>query len=326
MKELAVKTESLWKHYGKKRPLTKVLLDPLGWREEKVLALKELTLEVDYGEIFGLLGPNGAGKTTLVKILCTMVLPDSGRAWVGGEDIRRSVYKIREKIGFVTSDERSFYLRLNGVQNLEFFAALHGFPREEGRRRAEELLSFLGMEEEGGKPFMDYSSGMKQRLALARGLIHEPEILFLDEPTRSLDPVSAERIRDFIKEKLNREMGKTIFLATHNLTEAKSLCTSVSFISSGEILKVGKTADLLKGSTEETRYFIRFDGGGDLEALAPPSGRIVGEGENRACEVAPGEDLDGTLRFLISSGVRILSISEEGESLESVFKRIVGEG
>ncbi|UEC42610.1 MAG: hypothetical protein METHAR1v1_740008, partial [Methanothrix sp.] len=140
------------------------------------------------GEVFGILGPNGAGKTTLIKILCTLVLPTAGAAKVNGYDVVRESGRVRDSIGLVTTDERSFYWRLTGRQNLEFFASLHNFYSDDGREIVEELLEVVDLKDAADVRFLNYSAGMKQRMAIARGLLNDPAVLFMDEPTRSLDP------------------------------------------------------------------------------------------------------------------------------------------
>jgi ABC-2 type transport system ATP-binding protein len=201
-------------------------------------------LAVEKGEVFGVLGPNGAGKTTLIKILCTLILPTAGRAKVNGYDVERESGRVRESIGLVTTDERSFYWRLTGRQNLEFFASLHNFSTDDAREAVDELLGVVDLRYAADVRFLNYSAGMKQRMAIARGLLNDPAVLFMDEPTRSLDPGAARSLRDFIKGEIVGVRGKTIFISTHNLEEAEELCHRVVIFDEGRIKAVGRPGDL----------------------------------------------------------------------------------
>src|SRR5215813_6291201 len=215
-------------------------------RREHVQALDGVTLRVPSGVLFGFLGPNGAGKTTLIKILTTLVLPTSGDARVAGLDVSRDSGKVKQKIGVVMNEERSFYWRLTGRQNLRFFADLHGMTGGAAARRIDELFEVLGMTEKIDARFSDYSSGMKQKLAIARGLLGDPEILFFDEPTRSLDPISAAQVRAFVRERLVQGLRKTVFLTTHNLYEAEEISDLVGIINKGRILATGTITEISK--------------------------------------------------------------------------------
>jgi len=215
------------------------------------------------GEVFGVLGPNGAGKTTLIKILCTLILPTSGEAYVNGYDIVKESGKVRESIGFVTTDERSFYWRLTGRQNLEFFASLHNFYSRDARDIVDELLDVVDLKDRADERFLNYSAGMKQRMAIARGLLNEPEVLFMDEPTRSLDPGAAQSLRDFIKRHIVKERGNTIFISTHNLDEAEELCDRVAIFDEGKINVVGSPDELKSNLGDGSRLcdvFLHYTG------------------------------------------------------------------
>jgi len=170
-----------------------------------VKAVEGVTIDVQSGEIFAFLGPNGAGKTTLIKMLCTLIFPTRGEAIVDGHDITKDDEAVRRSIGLVTGEERSFYWRLTGKQNLKFFGALHGLKSDEIQRKIEALVDLLDMQEYVDTRFNEYSTGMKQHLAVARCLLSDAKILFMDEPTKSLDHSSAEKLRRFIKE---RHKGK----------------------------------------------------------------------------------------------------------------------
>ena len=227
------------------RGLLDLVTHPLD--RDEITSLERINLKVREGEVFGLLGPNGAGKTTLIKILCTLIFQSMGTARVNGYDVLKESKKVRESIGYVTTDERSFYWRLTGRQNLEFFANLHNLYSQKAQERVAELLEIVNLETRADDPFLSYSAGMKQRLAIARGLINDPKVLFMDEPTRSLDPKAAQDARDFIHSYIVREQEKTIFLSTHNLSEAEQLCNRIAILDEGKIKVSGTPQELKSG-------------------------------------------------------------------------------
>lgn len=208
----------------------------------RVRALVDVTFDVDAGEIVGLLGPNGAGKTTLLRILGGTVLPDAGSARLAGYDVCRQERGARAACGFLLPEERSWYFRLSGRQNLEFFARLHGFAaRSAAAERADRLLGEVGLESAADRPFGHYSAGMRLRLSLARALLRDPPVLLLDEPTRTLDPIAAANLRRLI-ERLARDRGTATLLATHNLHEAAAICNRVLIVAHGRLREAPKEA------------------------------------------------------------------------------------
>jgi ABC-2 type transport system ATP-binding protein len=210
----------------------------------QVVAVKDVSFEVDYGELFGVVGPNGAGKTTTIKMLTTMLIPTSGRAFVLGLDNQKEVVKIREKIGIVLGGERGLYTRVSAVDNLRYFADLYGVPSQVRDKRVKELLEFMGLGDRAHDRVETFSKGMKQRLHLARGLINDPEIIFLDEPTVGLDPEISIETRNMIRELVKK--GKTILLTTHYMFEADELCNRVAVIRNGEIVALDTPSGLKK--------------------------------------------------------------------------------
>jgi len=230
--------------------LTKRFARTAGYRDllpflkrQWVTAVEGVSLDIREGEFFGLLGPNGAGKTTLVKMLCCLVLPSSGTAQVLGQDILREEQEVRKLVALVSAEERSFFWRLTGRENLQFFASLYHLTRQQTRQRIDELLNLVGLSDKGDIRFQNYSTGMRQKLAIARSFLSEPRVLFVDEPTRSLDPVSAQAIRCFLKERVTRD-GKTVVLATHNLNEAEQLCDRLVIMEHGHIAAAGSVPEL----------------------------------------------------------------------------------
>ena len=211
-------------------------------RRKDVVALDGLSLAVPEGELFGLLGPNGAGKTTTIKILTTLLIPTSGTAAVMGLDIVRDAKQIRKRIGFVFGGERGLYYRLSGADNLRYFAELYGVaPREIGPRVGE-LLGLVGLTDRADERVEGYSRGMKQRLHLARTLLHRPRVLFLDEPTIGLDPIGARELRKIVTDL--HSQGTTIILTTHYLFEADAMCQRIGVIDHGHLVALGTPGEL----------------------------------------------------------------------------------
>jgi ABC-2 type transport system ATP-binding protein len=208
----------------------------------EIEAVRGIDFQVPEGELFGLLGPNGAGKTTTIKMLITLLIPTSGTARVLGLDVVRDALEVRRRIGYVFGGERGVYDRLSGYDNLRYFAELYGVPPREQKRRILELLELVGLKDREHERAEGYSRGMKQRLHVARGLLHDPEVLFLDEPTIGLDPVGARDVRATIASLT--EAGKTVLLTTHYMFEADALCDRIAVISRGEIVAEGTPAEL----------------------------------------------------------------------------------
>lgn len=320
-----VEASQVVKTFVKKRPVNELVRHPFR-RAERVRALRGVDLRVRAGEIFGLLGPNGAGKTTLLKILSCLVLPDSGRAVIGGEDTVHEG-RVKPKIGLVHSDERSFYWRLSGRENLRFFSHLYDVPRRKMGARIDELLRRVGMLEDADRRFADYSSGMKQRLAVARALLHDPPILLMDEPTRSLDPASAMSLRSFVREELNGRDGKTVLLATHNLHEAETLCDRVAILVRGKIRRIGTVDEVRRWDVDERRFRLEVDRWppgfrGPCRVLSEEQGEGL-----RRVTIALDRDgrLDGVLRALLDSGSAVHACDRIEPDLEEAFSRILEE-
>jgi ABC-2 type transport system ATP-binding protein len=201
--------------------------------------LRGINLEIREGEVLGLLGPNGAGKTTLIEILATLLLPTGGRAVVCGQDVVRHAEAVRKTVSYCSASSENFYPRLSAIQNLEFFAVLNDLSLAAAREKIEMTLEHLGLADKGHVPFQHYSDGMKQRLALARALLKEPRVVLLDEPTRSLDPISRGEVRKLIRSLLIERFGKTVLLVTHSLTEAEQVCDRLAVLNNGQIVALG---------------------------------------------------------------------------------------
>src|SRR5947208_4178761 len=215
-----------------------------------VEAVRGVSFEVGEGELFGLLGPNGAGKTTTIKMLITLLIPTAGEARVLGFDVVKDAREVRKRIGYVFGGDRGVYERLSALDNLRYFAELYAVPARDQKRRIAELLDLVGLAGREKERAEGYSRGMKQRLHVARGLLHDPPVVFLDEPTIGLDPVGARELRSTIAALV--AAGKTILMTTHYMFEADSLCDRIAVISRGEIVAEGTPLDLKRGVAQGT--------------------------------------------------------------------------
>lgn len=257
------------------KPLHKQLLGLFTGRQT-ILALKQISFNMKAGEILGVVGPNGAGKTTLLRILADLLEPDSGSVVLCGERLGKRGHQLRSKIGYVSSDERSFFWRLSGKQNLEFFSRLYGLRRSEARRRIAPLLDTFGLGDKSGQMFRDYSSGTRKKFALIRALVHRPNLLLLDEVTNSLDPPSAQAVKCFVQEYISDRDSRAGVWSTHRLEEIAEVCDKVLMIDRGMIwfhgaaeqLRSGKT-DLANGFSEAADAIARNDvsGAARFEAM-----------------------------------------------------------
>jgi ABC-2 type transport system ATP-binding protein len=206
------------------------------WREP-VRALDDVTFSVAPGEVVCMMGPNGAGKSTLARVLGGLLMPSSGRATIAGHDAAAASPALRRAVSFVVGDERSFHFGVSGRENLLYFAALHGLDARTGGRRADELLTRVGLAGAANRRYREYSRGMRQRLAIARGLLGEPTVLLLDEPTLGLDPVGARDLRTFLRDDMIRAAGRTAVVCSNDPAEARALADRVLFIGGGKLLR-----------------------------------------------------------------------------------------
>ena len=251
-REAIVTVRELSKAFPVRRGWSEIARRP--WRRAgRVTVVDRVSFDVGPAEFFGLLGANGAGKTTLFRMLSTQLLPDGGTARIAGCDIVRNPREVRSLLTPVVADERSLNWRLTARENLELFAALYAVPRNRVRERVTQLLEAVELHEAGTKMVGTFSSGMKQRLLIARALLPKPRVLLLDEPTRSLDPVSARRFRQFLREEIAGRQGCTVLLATHNAEEAFELCDRVAVLDRGRLLAVGRVEELM-GEVRDDRY------------------------------------------------------------------------
>jgi len=286
-------------------------------------AVDDLSFNVAADEITAIIGPNGAGKTTLLKILSSLILPDAGYAKVGGHDTIHE-NRVKRLLGLVNSDERSFYWRLSARQNLRFFARLYDVPGKQIDSRIDMLLSRVDMTEAADRPFSGYSSGMKQRIAIARALLHDPPILLMDEPTSSLDPASARKFRRFVVDELNGRDGKTVVLASHNLREVEVMAHRVAILVAGKMRQVGTVDEVRRWGVHQRRYQVTLAVDtlpvGPFEILA----RETSEGRNRfLLALEASAELPQLLDFLHTRGIAVFGCDRVEPDLEEAFSRIV---
>jgi ABC-2 type transport system ATP-binding protein len=293
--------------------------------KRSVEALKEITLEVNQGEIFGLLGPNGAGKTTLIKILTTLLLPTGGEAWVNGHHVTRDENKVRASVGCMLMGERGLYWKLTGRENLEYFGALYHLNPRARRKRSTEIIELLKMGDIADRMVESYSSGQKMNLAFGKALLNDAPLLVLDEPTNTLDVPSASELRAIVRQQ--NALGKTIIYTTHIMSEAETLCDRVAIIDRGELLAIG--------SVDELKTSLRREGVTRVEGVIPSRAeeavrsipsvlratRISQDGGELLTVVTAsgGEILPQLIEALARSGSVIRKITPEELTLEDVF-------
>jgi ABC-2 type transport system ATP-binding protein len=300
------------------------VFEPRRRDSSRVVALDDVSLTIPEREIHGLLGPNGAGKTTLVKILSTVLLPTSGRARVLGHDVVEETSAVRPLIGIVFGGDRGLYWRLTGRRNLEYWGALYKLSGKRTRERAQQLLERVGLADKADERVEAYSRGMKQRLHLARGLMGDGKVLFLDEPTTGMDPLAAREFRTLIAEL--RDEGRTVLLATHDMAEAETVCDRVTLIDRGKIIATEspRTLGLLLSRFQRIDVdsapdavlaeILALDGVTRVEAV---------DGVGTRIEVDEEGVTQVVLERLVGAGVT--SVRTSLPSLEEVYVQLIGE-
>ena len=298
-------------------------------KKKDVVALDEVDLTVEEGELFGLLGPNGAGKTTLTKILATILLPTSGSVRVMGLDVVEQEKELRPQIGILFGGERGLYWRLTGRQNIQYFADLYHVPPAVVKKRIPELLELVGLTDRADERVEGYSRGMKQRLHVARCLIHDPDVMLLDEPTIGLDPVAAREIRGIIREM--KDQGKTVFLTSHYMFEIDALCERVAVVDKGKIVLVD-TPPALKNLVADLEVV-------EIECLGAPKSaleslrqhprlsdmRVEAREHKQVLHLQAPAGSELVHEFLrILEGVRIEKVITRQPTLEDAYVRLVG--
>jgi ABC-2 type transport system ATP-binding protein len=329
--EIAVRIQDLTKRFPVRRTLRAIATHPFA--REQTTSIQSLTCDIHAGEFFGLLGPNGAGKTTLLKMLATLILPDEGEITVNGHDVVHEPEKVRAQLTPVIANERSLYWRLTARENLELFAALLHVPRPETRQRIDEVLEVVGLADTGTKMVGQFSSGMMQRLLIGRALIARPRVLLLDEPTRSLDPISARTFRAFLREELVDRRGCAVILATHNAEEAFDLCDRVGVLDRGRLLAVG-SAEVLARDYARPRYRLWTTAPEHPAVASLANGtttRSVGQPRPSSdgwsivdLEITDGLDAAARLLdFLVAAGVPVAKLESSPVTLAELIERVV---
>ena len=321
---LAIEAQSLSKTFVSKKGFWSV-------KTKSTLAVENLSLSVKEGELFGLLGPNGAGKTTTVKMLSTLLLPTSGTISILGLDILKETREIRKRIGFTFGGSRGLYGRLSAKDNLRYFAELYGLSPEVSRNRILELLDLVGLSSRADDRVETFSSGMQQRLHLARALLHDPELIFLDEPTVGIDPVGARELRSTVKNLIS--LGKTILLTTHYMAEAEELCDRIAIVNKGRIIAQGTPASLKKRIGKESVIELMVDHS-NLAGLKTDLQRLDSQTRVEYLEQAAGNkvnihtsDPENILRmlgpYLQSKSIQEMEV--RNQTLEDVYVAIIKE-
>jgi ABC-2 type transport system ATP-binding protein len=295
-------------------------------RYAEVIAVNDISFQVGHGELFGFLGPNGAGKTTTINMLTGLARLDAGRIKISGIDCTRNPKAAQHLTGIVP-DESNLYPELTGFDNLCFCAALYGIRKSERQQRAQELLESFGLNDAAHRKFAGYSKGMKRKLTFAAGIIHQPPILFLDEPTTGIDVGSARQVRQIIAD-LHRK-GTTIFLTTHYIEEAERLCERIAFIVDGRIVRTDRTVDLLKPVKGKNVLLLSISNTGanlskEISSAFPEyQFQSTASGQIRVESVEP-VNVGPLIRFLEEQGLQVIEARRHLPSLEDIFVQVTG--
>lgn len=295
-----------------------------------VEAVRGVTFSIEPGELFGLLGPNGAGKTTTIKMLITLLLPTGGSARVLGYDVVSQAREVRRRVGYVFGGDRGLYDRLSAIDNLRFFAELYGVPPREQSRRISELLELVKLNGRENERVEGYSRGMRQRLHIARGLLHRPQVLFLDEPSIGIDPVGARELRETVSRL--RDEGTTILLTTHYMFEADELCDRIAVIAGGRIVASGTPNDLKSGVTDARVVEVEVFGSADpsvasVQAIPGVSNVTIDRRPHAEVLVVHSTAQHEVTHDVLArlDGLRLGKVSSREPTLEDAYIRLVSE-
>lgn len=297
------------------------------WRQKRhpVVAVEDISFSIGRGELFGMVGPNGAGKTTTVKMLSTLLLPTGGRASIFGMDVVKETRQVRPRIGFTFGGNKGLYGRLSGLDNLKYFAELYKLEPHTITKKIQELLEIVGLTGCERDRVETYSSGMQQRLHLARAMLHDPDMIFLDEPTVGIDPVGSREIRHLVKELVSR--GKTILLTTHYMFEAEELCDRIAVVNHGKIVAMDTPAALKKRSTGDSVVIVQTPDSnpvlhGKLVNLEVIATQVHDSGETISIRTKNPASVLNMLSPLLNGNV-ITNIEVRNATLEDVYVQII---
>ncbi len=291
----------------------------------RVEVLRGASFTVNHGEIVSLLGLNGAGKTTFIKILASLIIPDRGKARINGFDTSLEDQKTRPLIGLVNTNPRSFYWRLTGRQNLTFFASLYNLSSDERTRRVNHLLDWLGLGDKADIAFMKYSSGQQQLLGICRAMLGDPEIMLMDEPTNSLDPLASARLRNFVKHELASRRNKAILWCTHLLQEAEQVSDRIAILHKGKIITQDTLQTIKKRIEKEKHYLIKIKSTNDTlpDRLQPIVISSRKTGNALEVEIKSEEaDIPLILNQLVQAGIQVFMVKPVETALEQVFEKL----
>ena len=316
-----IETEKLCKFYVRDVIDTEYGRLRIRFRNRRTEALKDLTLTVDQGEIFGLLGPNGAGKTTTIKILMGIHYPTSGTARILGKPLNDR--SMKERIGFLPENPY-FYDYLQGWEFLDFYGQLYGLPKARRYKKIEELLDLVGLTHAANRPLRGYSKGMNQRIGLAQSLMNDPEVVFLDEPQSGLDPIGRKEVRDIILRL--REQGKTVFFSSHILADAEMICDRVGIVFQGKLISIGHINELLSKHVTEWEVVVRGVDPAALERWTTRAERHTKNAEDHLLIVKDKGLMEEIVNGAVGGGGELVSLTPRRESLEDYFLREIGAG
>lgn len=301
-----------------------IKLESVSKAYKNTLAVDQVNLDVAQGEVFGFIGPNGAGKTTTIKMLATLMMPTTGRMSVGGHDVEREPYEVRRLVGYMP-DSFGVYEDLLVWEYLDYFASLYHLPPARRQRVIGDVLELTDLGGKRESQVMSLSRGMKQRLCLAKTLLHDPEVLLLDEPASGLDPHARIEIRELIRELCR--MGKTVLVSSHILTELADFCTSIGIIEAGHLLAAGRIDEItarLSGNVM-IEVIVKGDIAHALDVLAgrPDIARTTSDGRTIHAEfTGHPDDIDGVVEDLVKQNVRLLGFTKTVADLEDLFLKI----
>ncbi len=323
--DLTIRTENLGRTYkirgGKKT------------EPRSLVALTDVNLEIQPGELFGLLGPNGAGKTTLIKILTTLLAPTTGRAWVSGFDVAAESDKVRPRINMVSGGETSGYGLLTVRENLWMFSQFYGLSSDVANQNIKRLLEVVGLSDRMNAKSSDLSTGLRQKMNIVRGFMTDPDVLFLDEPTLGLDVGASREVRQFIRSWVDNNPTRTLMLTTHYMVEADELCDRVAIINQGRVLACDTPENLKRQLQREAIFHLEvtpFDGNLSVAQFqALPGVRNATHHPQEGCDaldliLEEEQALAGVVNTLNSANIRLLNLKKNEPSLEDVFVQLVG--